>query len=382
MAGYKIAFAIGKYFKYGGLQRDMYRIALACARRGHDVHVLTGDWQGPRSNSISVHLLDLRAQTNHGRNEKLGKAIQQFSRNEQFECIVGFNKVPGLDVYFCGDTCLAARLEEKKPSFIKWLPRYRTYLRQEEAVFGKESNTEILLLSPGEKKKIVRHYGTDESRFHLLPPGIDRARLCEDIPSKNECNALRRQLGLQNDDVMILTVGSSFRTKGIDRAIIALSSLPKQFRDRCRLVVVGRGKSKPFLKLAGKVGVTEKVIFTGERDDVANFYYSADLLLHPARTENTGLALIESMACSLPVLVTENCGYAFHVAHAGAGLICPEPFEQSCLNTMLLDMIQSDQRHSWRKNALEYCQTTDLYSCVEKAVDTIIQIAEKNRQSV
>lgn len=87
MTSYKIAFAIGKYFKYGGLQRDMYRIALACAQRGHNVLVLTGDGQGPRSDSISVHLLDLRAGTNHSRNEKLGKAIQQFSRNEPFECI-------------------------------------------------------------------------------------------------------------------------------------------------------------------------------------------------------------------------------------------------------------------------------------------------------
>ena len=383
MTSYQLAFAIGKYFEYGGLQRDMHRIASVCAQHGHQVHILTGDWQGARPGRIKVHLLDLHAKTNHGRNEKLGQAILELSRHEHFDCIIGFNKVPGLDVYFAGDPCLAAGLEENKPAFFRWLPRYRTYLRQEAAVFHRDSNnTEILLISEKEKDKIIRHYGMDENRFHLLPPGIDRSRLCDNIPSKEKCEALRRQLDLQNDDVMILNVGSSFRTKGIDRAIIALSNLPDQLRQRCRLVVVGDGKSKPFLKLAEKHGIAGQVIFTGGSDEVAKFYYSADLLLHPARTENTGLTLLESLVCALPVLVTGNCGYAFHISRANAGLVCPEPFKQSQLNALLLQMIQSERRHKWRQNALAYCKSTDLYSMTQRAADVIIQRAARNRQSI
>ena len=54
---------------------------------------------------------------------------------------------------------------------------------------------------------------------------------------------------------------------------------------------------------------------------MAGFYHAADYLVHAARTENTGTVLIEAMICGLPVLVTGNCGFAFHVHDADAGIM-------------------------------------------------------------
>ena len=70
------------------------------------------------------------------------------------------------------DPCFVAKTRKKYRFFGGLGRRYRIYAGFEKAVFGKEVGTEILLISELEKEHFIRCYGTDENRFHLLPPGI------------------------------------------------------------------------------------------------------------------------------------------------------------------------------------------------------------------
>ncbi len=289
-----------------------------------------------------------------------------------FDCVVSSNRQSHLDVHYAGDPCWAAKFQESRPAWFQSLPHYRDYLRQESQVFDSSLDTEILLTAHGEQEKFIRSYGTDRARFHLLPPGIDRRRLVQEAPTPERRRALRAELGVGADDVMILSVGSGFRTKGVDRSIRGLSSLPPDVRRRCRLIVVGQGRAGRLAFLAHGLGVRDRIVLAGPREDLATFYYSADLLLHPARHENTGNALIEAMVCGLPVLATDVCGYAFHVDRAAAGLLCPSPFSQETLDQMLLSMVSGQRTQQWRKNARSYCERVDLYSLVDRASDAII----------
>jgi UDP-glucose:(heptosyl)LPS alpha-1,3-glucosyltransferase len=378
MSTYRLAFAMVKYFPFGGMQRNLLRIAQACAARGHDVQLFAGEWSGPRPQDLPVNVLRTFAVTNHGRNDRFGRALRKAVNSTRFDCVVSSNRQPDLDVYYAGDPCWAARFYASRPAWMKSMPHYRDYLRQESQVFGKDLGTEILLTAHGEQEKFVRHYDTDPARFHLLPPGIDRNRLEKEAPTPDRRRALRAELGVGADDIMILSVGSSFRTKGVDRSIRGLASLPPEVRRRCRLVVVGQGRAGRLALLARRLGVRDRIALVGPREDLAAFYYGAELLLHPARSENTGNALIEAMVCGVPVLATDICGYGFHVARADAGLLCPSPFSQDTLNGQLLSMLTGD-REQWRRGARSYRERVDLYSLVDRASDAIIARAEKAR---
>ncbi|MGH8773186.1 MAG: glycosyltransferase, partial [Burkholderiales bacterium] len=63
----KLAFCLFKYFPYGGMQRDFLRIARACRRRGHEIHVYTLEWQGAPANEFDVNIVAARGITNHQR---------------------------------------------------------------------------------------------------------------------------------------------------------------------------------------------------------------------------------------------------------------------------------------------------------------------------
>ena len=376
---FKLAFAVAKYIEFGGMQRTMLRIARECKHRGHDVHMFTGDLQGDSPPAMPVRVLPLRALSNHGRYREFGRKLGAAVQGGAFDCVVGSTKGPGLDIYYAGDPCYAAKVDENRSAFYKMLPRYRALRALESAVFSASANTEILLIAHREREKFMHYYGTQATRFHLLPPGIDRQRLVQHVPSPQERKRLRKELGVHGEDYLLLNVGSRFQTKGIDRILIALAALPKQRRRHIKLAVVGGDEPRPFLRLARRLGVIEHVRFTGARDDVAAFYHAADLLVHPAYTENTGTTLIEAMICGLPVLATANCGFAFHVENAKAGLICPLPYEQAQLNHLLEEMLVAERLAGWRSRGPVYCANTDLYSLVEKAADIIIARAERGR---
>jgi UDP-glucose:(heptosyl)LPS alpha-1,3-glucosyltransferase len=381
MTKYKLAFVVERYFEFGGLQRNMQRLAFACAQAGHAVTVFTGRWDGADQPALNIQIVNLRALSNHGKIKKLENTVRNLRKRNEFDCIVGFNRMGGLDVYYGGDVCLKAKLECQHRMWMRFLPRYRTYLQLEESVFGPTSDTDILLISPAEADKYRQVYNTASERIHPLPPGIDRNRLTANSLTNDQRKQFRRNLGVQENELVILTVGSSFHTKGIDRTIYAIAVLPQELKNRCRYVVVGLGKEKKYKTFAQKAGIGNQVLFMGGRQDVENFYTAADLLIHPARTENTGNTLLEAMVTGLPVIATGNCGYAHYIQEADGGIVCPEPFVQDRLNTMLYQLLSDDQqRKGYGDNGYRYCQNADLYSRTEKGVQVILSRANRNRE--
>jgi UDP-glucose:(heptosyl)LPS alpha-1,3-glucosyltransferase len=373
----RFAFVVSLWFPFGGMQRSLLRIAQACVARGHEVDIYTGEWQGERPSDIGVTELDTVASTNHRSNDILAQRFDEAVAGERYDCKVGFTKLPGLDVYYAADPCYAARAEETKHPLYKLLPRYRAFCRQEGSVFKRGATTELMLIAHQEREKFIRHYDTEPERFHLLPPGINRERLITEDAARDR-SGIREEFAVADDELLLLAVGSRFRTKGIDRVIQAVAALPDELKQRSRLIVVGHGKAASLKRLAARLKISDKVQFTGTRDDVSRFYRGADYLIHAPRSENTGTVLIEAMICGLPVLVTENCGFAKHVTAADSGITLPEPFDQQRLNSGLQEFLQSGSREEWMANGPNYCENTDLYSLIERAADVIIERAEWN----
>ncbi|MCM2264963.1 MAG: glycosyltransferase family 4 protein, partial [Desulfuromonadales bacterium] len=338
-----LAFCLFYFFPYGGQQRDFLRIAEICQNRGHSIHVFVMDLQGDFPPGFNVIHLQPRGFSNHSRCLDFSRLVGEQLAARRFDAVIGFSKMPGLDVYYAADTCYLEKVLTTRPFVYRLSGRFRTYAAMERAVFAPEANTEILLIAEREQAAFMRHYATPAERFHLLPPGISRDRIA---PANAEeiRRSLREELGLAEDDLLLLMVGSAFKTKGVDRAMNALASLAPELRKRSRLYIVGQDKQSPFISLSRKLGIDSQVCFLGGRSDVPRFLLGADLLLHPAYLENTGTVLVEAIAAGLPVLATSVCGYAGHVEKAGAGLLIPTPFAQKTMNDLLTRMLVSLER--------------------------------------
>jgi UDP-glucose:(heptosyl)LPS alpha-1,3-glucosyltransferase len=367
----KLGFILFDYFPFGGLQRDCVKIARTCAARGHSVTLLTRTWQGDKPADLDIAVLGRRGFSNISRNRHFLRQLDSRLPALEFDGVVGFNKMPGLDVYFGADPCYLARIQRTQPWWCRWLPRYRHFASLERAVFARGVPTQIMLLAPQEIP-VYRSYYDTEDRFHVLPPNVTRRTF-----SADEQAAARRRLRAENNwpanGRLLVFVGSDFKRKGLDRALRALAALPAELRANTRLAVLGQDGSRSFQRLAASLKAGAQVHFLGGRHDVPDWMMAADALIHPAHSETAGMVLVEALTFGLPVLTTDVCGYAFHIAKAGAGIVLPSPFNPEQCNSALVEMLTSDKSSAWRTNGLAYAAKEDLYSCHERAADIIEQ---------
>lgn len=355
-----IAFAIHRVHRHGGLQRDLLRIAARCRDRGHAVRIYTGDWEGDTPADFDVRIVNPSGLSNHARARSFADLVHADLKRDPAAVLAGFNKMPGLDVYFCGDNCFAARTQQK-PWWHRLTPRTRIYLDLERAVFGPDANTLILLVAEPQKIEYQQHYETPDERIIVLPAGAAE-RFFEPVESD-----VRRELNIADDQFMILQVGSSFDTKGVDRAIRAVANKNATY------VVVGDGDAQPLKQLADQLGA--RVIFTGPRQDVERYMAAADLMLHPARNEASGTTLVEALATGLPVLCSGVCGYASIVRDCEAGRVLSEPFDQGELDRTLAAMLDRDVLRAYREAAKRNGTRDKLSGLDRAAADAIISRA-------
>jgi UDP-glucose:(heptosyl)LPS alpha-1,3-glucosyltransferase len=368
----KLSFLIYTYFPFGGLQRDFLRIVEECLQRGHDIHVYTFSWQGDIPAGVNVILVPELSRNRIKRNKAFSKWVQETLDGQERSLIIGFNKMPNLDIYFAADPCFLEKAEKQRGLYYKFTPRYRHFKEYEASVFAKEEKTEILILSPQQRIAFETYYPECGCRLTTIPPGISVDRKVEEIDSEVAAT-LREELRIKPDEKLILQIGSGFRVKGVDRLLQAIASLPVALREKCRYVLIGQDKPDRFLALAKKLGIRENLIVLPGRDDIPRFLAAADILLHPAYAESAGYVLLEATIAGLPVLTTATCGYAFHIEKAASGEVCKEPFQQQELNTRLQNMLESLATASWSGNGLKYGKQEELYSQSAVVADFIEQ---------
>lgn len=369
----RLAFLLFKYFPYGGLQRDFARFVTLLQQRGHHCRVYCNSWQGEYLAGVDLRLAPAVTGSNVRRNERFGQWVQAELAAEPVDGVIGFNKMPGLDVYYAADPCYLDKVLRGRGLLYRLGWRFRHFSAWERAVFDPAGSTDILLISNSERLKFERHYHTPPARMHLLPPGVapDRRRPPDAVSRRA---GARHELGLTYDVHTLLFVGSGFITKGLDRAIRGLASLQAAHPlRRFRLLVAGQDGVGRFGLLARRQQVQDQVTFLGGRDDIADLLLAADVLVHPARSEAAGMILLEALVAGLPVVATAVCGYAHHIAGAGAGLVLPEPFSQAALDVALARTLDSGFCDQCRSGGLAYADREDLYSLHTTGADLIEQ---------
>ena len=172
----RLAFCVFKYFPFGGISRDLERIARESIARGHTVVVYTLAWKGLAVDGVDVVVAPVRRLTNHRRYARFAQWTADHLRQHPADLVIGMNKMPGIDVYYAGDSCYEEKSRTQRGWLYRMLPRYRLFSRFERAVFGRDSETEVLTISEVQTPLFRRHYGTQWERLHALPPGIDRSR--------------------------------------------------------------------------------------------------------------------------------------------------------------------------------------------------------------
>ncbi len=186
-----------------------------------------------------------------------------------------------------------------------------------------------------------RALGVPDDRIADIPNGVDVQRFQQNTMR----HELRKSLGIESDELLILSVGRHHPKKNFKMLLVAGEYLLAQGVDNFKIVIAGRNVSRLVEEAAGKK-IAAHLIFKEElgkqnsaKEDTLNLpseelvglYKAADIFAFPSLIETFGIVLVEAMAAELPVLAMDVPGCRDILEDGKWGLLAnpedPESFQ-------------------------------------------------------
>ncbi|MDJ0953323.1 MAG: glycosyltransferase [Acidimicrobiia bacterium] len=154
-------------------------------------------------------------------------------------------------------------------------------------------------------------------RRQVIPNGVA-------IPPDIDTTGVRSELGLRDNDRLVVHVGNIRPLKG-HRNLVAAATLLD--RDHVLIVSIGGEKTEGDLEeirsFAADRQAAERIRFLGRREDAIRFMAAADIYVNPADVEGLPVSILEALALSRPVVATAVGGVPSIVRDAETGLLVP-----------------------------------------------------------
>jgi UDP-glucose:(heptosyl)LPS alpha-1,3-glucosyltransferase len=152
------------------------------------------------------------------------------------------------------------------------------------------------------KGDIVDSYEVDEKKISVIYNGIQ----LKDYNYSSSFDRITNEFRIKPNQHVLLYVGSGFKRKGVEEFLQIVSRLES---NDILAFVIGKDKNiDHYQQLALKLNINNKVIFTGPRLDVDDFYTISDVFLFPTHYEPFGNVILEAMNFKNAVFTTKQCG--------------------------------------------------------------------------
>ncbi len=186
----------------------------------------------------------------------------------------------------------------------------------------------LMLTTSNWVKSIYERDGVDVSKIIPMYIGID-TDLFKPVNNREMNLALRRMLGVADDEKMILTIGGDVTSKGAQEMLRALAEVNKEFKNWKYVCKSWPGESSEMwrekeLALVEELGLENKVIFIEDafsQEFMANVLNACDIYAAPSRIEGFGMIQVEAMACEKPVISINAGGPAETIIHNKTGFL-------------------------------------------------------------
>lgn len=326
----RIAVVRQRYNPYGGAERFVERALHALLDEGAQVTLITRKWQSAPQTGYQQKVCDPRYSRLFGgriaRDRTFAACAQREMASGDYDITQSHERIPGCMVFRAGDGVHAAWLEHRARGrstiarlATRFSPFHRYILRQEAAMLADPALKAVICNSQLISDEMRRYYNVPAEKLQVIENGVD---LDDFHPRLAECwrKEKRQALGIAAETPVLLYVGSGFERKGVAPLIEAVA------RMRCheaQLVIVGSDRnSAHFVRLARRLGLAERVHFSGAQKDVRPYYGMADAFVLPTRYDPMPNAALEAMACGLPIVTSTTCGMAARVRDGINGFVC------------------------------------------------------------
>jgi glycosyltransferase involved in cell wall biosynthesis len=153
---------------------------------------------------------------------------------------------------------------------------------------------------------------------------------------------VRKEFGIERDEVLLGTVSRLHPLKGVDVLLDAFGVIATHHR-KCRLIIIGDGPYRDRLHLqARSINGGDRVVFAGIRWDVPDILMGIDVFVMPSLSEAHSVALLEAMRAGCAIVATNVGGNPESVRHRQEGLLVP-PSDSHALAVAMNEIVADDR---------------------------------------
>lgn len=306
-----------------------YTSMLAAQELGIEFHI-AGNWSyasdeeriaDEEKYGIKIHQIDFVRTPYHPENIKAYKQLKCLVETEKYDFIHCNTPIGGVLGRLIGEKCNVEKVIYQAHGFhfykgapkINWLVYYpveKWLAHYTDALIT--INSEDFELAKAKLK--LRNNG---KVYYVPGVGIDTSQYNLSEKSREE---KRRELGLGEDDVALISMGDLIERKNYATAIrsIAETNDPK-----LQYFICGKGSEEENLRaLAESLGVTKQIHFLGFRSDIKELLVAADIFLFTTKQEGLPRSMMEAMASGLPCIASKIRGNTDLLDGTEGGFLC------------------------------------------------------------
>ena len=206
----------------------------------------------------------------------------------------------------------------------------------------------IIAVCNSGKDMMIRN-GIDKRKIKVIFNGVDISYWNEPVKS-----TMREEFDISDEEFVILSTSRFHYLKAPDFLIDCIAHLKKIAQRKFKFVLTNEGPIfEESRRKAEQMGLMDVVVFTGFRKDIKNFVYGSDLFVNSSMNEALSFAIIEVLACGLPVIATNVGGTRDIISsQANCGALVKFGDVEGFATAINRYMEDKNLQELWKKNAV------------------------------
>jgi len=319
----------------GGAETSTQQFIHHLMDRGVELHVFTRSRPSPAP-GMFVHTISGASMSRMRRSVTFSHRVERALRTDSFDVVHAISPCRFADIYQPRGGTVAETIERnvalRDSAGARRLKRYTTRLNLKQRYL---LSLERKLLAPGEGpvvaaisdyvvRQLKEHYDVSDERIRRIYNGVDADRSTEARRAEQR-RAIRAEFGIADNELLVLLIAHNFRLKGVHRWMQAMAALQACGVGNIRSLVVGRGQTPPWHRLAARLSVEDRLTFVGPSERVDEFLHAADILVHPTYYDPCSRVVLEGMVASVPCITTRWDGASEMIVDGTNGYVLDEP---------------------------------------------------------
>lgn len=212
----------------------------------------------------------------------------------------------------------------------------RNFLRTKAYKWMASRAAKVCTVSKPVAERFCEQVGIPQNRIEVLPTGVNLTRF-QNRPSSTEA---RKALAIGQDKKVILALGRVVRAKNYPRLVRASRKVLQKFPDALFLLIGDGNQMSAVKKEIAHCEVGDSWMLLGARANVPEILPAADIFVQSSDWEGLPVAVLEAMACGIPVVATDAGGTTEIIQEGKTGKLVPTGGGHEALSLALTELLE------------------------------------------